>query len=107
MVKIVKGDSQLTVTRGAFHNFYEAQGYQLLEAPEAPVDPEFPAGGFNGGQDHSPDSEPAATSETYTQEQLMSMTTNQLYEVADQLGINYQRVRTKNDLVRLIVQASQ
>ena len=34
----------------------------------------------------------------------MSMTTDQLYEVADRLGINYQRVRTKGDLVKLILQ---
>ena len=102
MVKIIKGDRTLTVTRGAFHNYYEPQGYELLEAPSGP---EIPTGVFTGGEGHSPDHEPAATSEGYTKEQVMAMTTDQLYEVADQLGINYQRVRTKPDLVKLIIQA--
>lgn len=102
MVKIAKGNRHLTVTRGAFHNYYESQGYELLEAPEAP---ENAPGVFTGEEGHSPDSEPVATSDTYTREQVMSMTTDQLYEVADKMGINYQRVRTKNDLVKLVVQA--
>ena len=102
MVKIVKGDRTLTVTRGAFHNYYESQGYELLEAPS---DPETSAEVFTGEGGHSPDHEPAATSEGYTKEQVMSMTTDQLYEVADGLGINYQKVRTKGDLVKLILQA--
>lgn len=101
MVKIVKGDSHLMVPRGAFHNYYESQGYRLAEASEAPDnDP----GMFTGEDGHSSDSEPAATSGGYTKEQVMAMTTDQLYEVADQLGINYQRVRTKPDLVKLIIQ---
>lgn len=102
MVKIVKGDRTLTVTHGAFHNYYEPLGYELVEAPRSlEADP----GMFTGEEDHSSDHEPAATSEGYTKEQVMSMTTDQLYEVADKLGINYQRVRTKGDLVKLILQA--
>lgn len=102
MVKIVKGDRTLTVTHGAFHNYYEPLGYELVEAPRSP---EADSGMFTGEEDHSSDHEPAATSEGYTKEQVMSMTTDQLYEVADKLGINYQRVRTKGDLVKLILQA--
>lgn len=102
MVKIVKGDRTLTVTHGAFHNYYEPLGYELVEAPRShEADP----GMFTGEEDHSSDHEPAATSGGYTKEQVMSMTTDQLYEVADKLGINYQRVRTKGDLVKLILQA--
>ena len=102
MVKIVKGDRTLTVTHGAFHNYYESLGYELVEAPRGPeADPSM----FTGEEGHSPDHEPAATPGGYTQEQVMSMTTDQLYEVADKLGINYQRVRTKGDLVKLILQA--
>lgn len=101
MVKIIKGNRTLTVTRGAFHNYYEPLGYELVEAPS---DSETPTGVFTGVEDHSSDSEPAATPEGYTKEQVMAMTTDQLYEVADQLGINYQRVRTKGDLVKLILQ---
>lgn len=102
MVKIAKGDRTLTVTRGAFHNYYEPLGYELVEAPRGP---EADSGVFTGGEGHSSDHEPTATSEGYTQEQIMGMTTDQLYEVADKLGINYQRVRTKSDLVKLILQA--
>lgn len=101
MVKIVKGDSHLMVPRGAFHNYYESQGYRLSEASEAlDKDP----GMFTGEEGHSPDQESPAVSDGYTKDQIMAMTTDQLYEVADKLGINYQRVRTKPDLVKLIIQ---
>ena len=102
MVKIVKGDRTLTVTHGAFHNYYEPLGYELVEAPRSP---EADPGMFTGKEGHSSDHEPEATSGGYTKEQVMGMTTDQLYEVADKLGINYQRVRTKSDLVKLILQA--
>ena len=101
MVKIVKDDRTLTVTRGAFHNYYGPLGYKLVEAPRSP---EADPGMFTGEGDHSSDSEPAATSQSYTKEQIMGMTTDQLYEIADELGISYQSVRTKNDLVKLILQ---
>ena len=101
MVKIVKGDRTLTVTHGAFHNYYEPLGYELVEAPRSPEDDH---GMFTGEDGHSPDHDPEATSGGYTKEQVMGMTTDQLYEVADKLGINYQRVRTKGDLVKLILQ---
>lgn len=102
MVKIIKDGHTLTVTHGAFHNYYESQGYELVEAPRGPqADP----GMFTGGEGHSSDPEPAATSQGYTKEQIVSMTTDQLYEVADELGISYQSVRTKGDLVKLILQA--
>ena len=102
MVKIIKGDRTLTVTHGAFHNYYEPLGYELVEAPRSP---EADSGMFTGGEGHSSDHESAATPGGYTKEQVMSMTTDQLYEVADKLGINYQGVRTKGDLVKLILQA--
>lgn len=102
MVKIVKGDRTLMVTHGAFHNYYEPLGYEPVEDPRSP---EADPGMFTGGEDHSPDHGPAATPESYTKEQVMSMTTDQLYEVADKLGINYQGVRTKGDLAKLILQA--
>jgi hypothetical protein len=102
MVKIVKGGRTLTVTHGAFHNYYEPLGYELVEAPRSP---EADPGMFIGEVGHSPDHEPAATPEGYTKEQVMSMTTDQLCGVADKLGINYQKVRTKGDLVKLILQA--
>ena len=102
MVKIIKGDRTLTVTHGAFHNYYKPLGYELVEAPRSP---EADPGMFTGGGGHSSDHESAATSGVYTKKQVMSMTTDQLYEVADKLGINYQRVRTKGDLVKLILQA--
>lgn len=102
MVKIIKGNHTLTITHGAFHNYYEPLGYELVEAPRSP---EADPGMFTGGEGHSSDHEPAATSGGYTREQVMSMTTDQLYEVADKLDINYQRVRTKDDLVKLILQA--
>lgn len=101
MVKIVKGDRTMTVTHGAFHNYYEPLGYELVEAPRSP---EGDPGMFTGGEGHSPDHEPAGTSGDYTPEQIKAMTTDQLYEVADKLGINYQGVRTKSDLVKLILQ---
>ena len=101
MVKIIKGNHTLMVTHGAFHNYYEPLGYELVEAPGSP---EADPGMFTGEEGHSSDHESAATPEGYTKEQVMSMTTDQLYEVADRLGINYQRVRTKGDLVKLILQ---
>lgn len=101
MVKIIKGNHTLMVTHGAFHNYYEPLGYELVEAPRSP---EADPGMFTGGEDHSPDHEPTATPGSYTKEQVMGMTTDQLYEVADKLGINYQRVRTKGDLAKLILQ---
>lgn len=33
MIKIKKGDSVLTVTRGAFNNYYKGLGYKVLRAP--------------------------------------------------------------------------
>lgn len=102
MVKITRGNHTIMVTRGAFHNYYESQGYELVEAPRSPEDN---LNGFTGGEGHSSDHEPAATSGGYTKKQVMGMTTDQLYEVADKLGINYQGVRTKDDLVKLILQA--
>lgn len=101
MVKIIKGDRTLTVTHGAFHNYYEPLGYELVEAPRSP---EADPGMFTGEGGHSSDHEPAATSGGYTKEQVMGMTTDQLYEIADKLGINYQGVRTKGDLIKLILQ---
>lgn len=102
MVKISKGNHHLTVTRGAFHNYYESLGYELVEAPRSP---EADPGMFTRGEDPSVNHEPTATSEGYTQEQVMGMTTDQLYEVAEKLSINYQGIRTKSDLIKLIVQA--
>lgn len=101
MVKIIKGNHTLMVTHGAFHNYYEPLGYELVEAPRSP---EADPGMFTGGEDHSPDHELAEDSEGYTQEQVKGMTLEQLYETADKLGINYQGVRTKGDLVKLILQ---
>lgn len=101
MVKIVKGDHILMVTHGAFHNYYEPLGYELVETPRSS---EADPGMFTGEEGHSSDHEPAAALGGYTKEQVTSMTTDQLYEVADKLGINYQGVRTKGDLVKLILQ---
>lgn len=102
MVKIIKSNHTLMVTHGAFHNYYEPLGYELVEAPRSP---ESETGMFTGEGDHSPDHDPVATSGGYTQEQINGMTLEQLYETADKLGINYQRVRTKGDLVKLILQS--
>ena len=35
MIKIKKGDSVLTVTRGAYNNFYKGLGYRVLRATKA------------------------------------------------------------------------
>lgn len=102
MVKITRGNHTIMVTQGAFHNYYESQGYELVGAPRSPEDN---LNEFTGGDGHSTDHEPAGTSGDYTPEQIKAMTTDQLYEVADKLGINPQEVRTKGDLVKMIIQA--
>ena len=101
MVKIAKGNHTLMVTHGAFHNYYEPLGYELVETPRSP---EADLSMLTAGEGNSSDHEPAATPESYTKEQVNGMTLEQLYEVADKLGINYQRVRTKGDLAKLILQ---
>ena len=101
MVKIAKGDRQLTVPLGAYQNYYEPLGYGLLEAAEGlRNDP----GMFTRGGGNFSNSEHSAASEAYTPEQIALMTTDQLYGVADKLGIDYQNVRTKDDLIELIIQ---
>lgn len=92
MVTIKKGDCLLVVPQGAFHNYYEPQGYVIVGSQ---VEKEE----LTDDNSNTPDEVP----EVYTQEQLMSMTTDQLYEIADMLGLDYQKVRTKNDLIKLII----
>ena len=102
MVKITRGDHQLMVPLGAYYNYYESQGYELLENA---VEMQKGPGMFTGEEANSPNNEHSAASETYTRDQVASMTTDQLYEVADHLGIDYQKVRTKGDLIELITRA--
>lgn len=95
MVKISKGDKYLMVTHGAFKNFYERQGYVVVK----------------GSSNHTTTGESAPHKEDdhqenkYTPDQIRAMSLDQLYELADHHGINYQKARTKGDLVKLILQS--
>lgn len=84
MVTITKNNQTLQVTRGAFHNYYEPMGYKMVKAKKSPKDPE---------------------PKKYTQEQVMSMTLDQLYAMADEHGIDYSQVRSKENLVKLILRS--
>lgn len=91
MVTITKNNQTLQVTRGAFHNYYEPMGYKMVKTKES----------HKKDQGSHKDPEP----KKYTPEQVMSMTLDQLYAMADEHGIDYSQVRSKENLVKLILRS--
>lgn len=91
MVEISKGGKHLVVTHGAFKNFYELQGYVVVNhiTTKKSASPR---------EDDHQDNK-------YTPDQIRTMSLDQLYKLADHHGINYQKARTKGDLVKLILQS--
>lgn len=91
MVEISKGGKHLVVTHGAFKNFYECQGYVVVNHTT------IKKSASHREDDHQENK--------YTPDQIRAMSLDQLYELADHHGINYQKARTKGDLVKLILQS--
>ena len=112
MIQIHKGGNTLTVTRGAYKNFFKGMGYKPVRETRQPETPEeestYP----------DPDSrllEDPLQSETDFEEgsdsvqnlseiPLSSMDATQLHEYAEELGLEHEHLRTRKELKALIRQ---
>lgn len=116
MITIRKGDRVLEVTNGAFRNFYQRLGYKpvrgsrSVENPgEVNIPPEDENPSSEDLSDLREDEEP--TGEDYPEDEvplaeipLSEMTHSQLFEYAEQLGLEFDASASKKDLRKLIRQ---
>ena len=119
MVKISDGKTELTVTKGAFHNFYERLGFAILdgagevfspgeetthpehentESEEIPQEDEDDTDPVDGTYEEEPEDEEIDLSEIPLSEQDFY----QLQDYADQLGLDHRGLRSKKELRALI-----
>lgn len=122
MIKIQKGDSTLTVTHGAYKNYYKHLGYEpvgVAQTAENPggenthltedsqhcgdstqlrTDEDTPA---EGGEEFA-DGEDADEGLDLSEIPLSEMGLDQLREYADQLGLDHDGLRKRSELRALI-----
>lgn len=114
MVTIKKDSSVLTVTKGAYLNYYKGLGYHKLRVSKNDADPEVEVTHPEGESDHLEDSsqlkiDPEEDSSEFPDEDevdlseipLGEMTGTQLRQYAEQLGLNSEGMR-KRELRELI-----
>lgn len=103
MVTIKKDQSILTVTRGAYENFFQEMGYEVVAATQTnensggnnyPPEPERP-----NLEDLEPEEEISEEEyEDLSEIPLSEMNFAQLHERAGQLGINHENMHSKKEL---------
>lgn len=116
MVHIKKGHSELTVSRGAYENFYRRCGYELTAATEANEQP-MPHEKVHPENSHSYGTENASEVELeeedteeqeeepavdYSEIPLSELNYEQLCDYADQLGLDHDGIKSAKGLRSLI-----
>ena len=115
MVHIKKGHSELTVSRGAYENFYRRCGYELTAATEANEQP-MPHEKVHPENSRSYDTENASEVDLeeedtenqeepvvdYSETPLSELTYEQLCDYADQLELDHENIKTAKGLRALI-----
>lgn len=116
MIKICKGEHTLEVTNGAFRNFYQRLGYKPVRGSRSVENP----GEVNTHHDEekrlSGDLEAPSEDDEYSdgfnpddevpleEIPLSEMTHSQLFDYAEQLGLEFEPNSSKKDLRKLIRQ---
>lgn len=121
MIQVKKGNSLLVVTTGAYNNFYKHLGYEPVDVPENHEKSEQENAQHHEETQHS--EEPAQTcadeetsgqtedgdEEEDTEDEvdlseipLAELSHSQLFEYADQLGLEYEGTPSKKELQALI-----
>lgn len=113
MMRIHKGDRTLEVTKGAFRNFYQRLGYKPVRGSRSPEktdevnthpDEEEQLSGMLDG---SSEDDTGYSEEGYMPLEeipLSEMTHSQLFEYAEQLGIEFEADASAKSLRKLIRQ---
>lgn len=113
MLQITNGILTLHVTDGAFYEFYQACGFEIVGGSKRPEQREevftSPANG-SGRLEDSPQqrmaeddsSEDEIEDEDLSEIPLSDMSVEQLKRYADELGISYEGIKYKKDLRNLI-----
>lgn len=127
MIKIKRGDSVLTVTTGAYKNYYKHLGYEPVGVAKSSENPEQgnthtsddsqhseettqPSGDENalGGEPEGTTDEDDADEEEdedtvdLSEIPLSELSHSQLFEYADQLGLEYEGTPNKKEMLALI-----
>ena len=114
MIKIQKGDTVLTVTRGAYANYYKHLGYEAVCVAKTSENPgEENTHPHDDSQQHEDSTQLKSDEDTFEEEPvdeepdlseipLGEMTFNQLCEYADQLGLDHDGIRKRSELRALI-----
>ena len=116
MLRITNGIITIDVTDGAYDEYYQYCGFEVVGSPERPEEREevFTSPAPDSG--HSEDSTQPKTDEYDSEEDedeldeyedlseipLSDMTTEQLKQYADELGLDYTSIKYKKDLRNLI-----
>ena len=114
MLKITNGQHNLTVTMGAYRNFYRGFGYEPVEALEEPEnleqgsthsDDKVSTPDYSGTEDLEEDAAEDSDEgeETPLSEvPLSEMTLSQLLSYAEELGLEYEGTPNRKELRKLI-----
>jgi hypothetical protein len=122
MIQVKKGNSLLVVTTGAYHNFYKHLGYEPVDAPESHEKSEQENAQHHEETQRSEESAQTCTDEETSSGQtedgdeeedtedevdlseipLAELSHSQLFEYADQLGLEYEGTPGKKEMQSLI-----
>ena len=113
MVHIKKGNTELTVSRGAYKNFYEKCGFTILGMPGVPetseptmthekVHPENSTVLAHSRASEEVPEDPAEPSVDYAEIPLSELAYDQLCEYADQLELDRTGIKSAKGLRALI-----
>lgn len=113
MIHIKKGNTELTVSRGAYRSFYEKCGFTILGTPDVPetneptvthetVHPEKSTVLAHSRVREEVHEDPAEPSVDYAEIPLSELTYDQLCEYADQLGLDRTGIKSAKGLRALI-----
>lgn len=112
MIQIHKGGNTLTVTRGAYNNFFKAVGYKPVRETRQPENPEEESTHLDPDPRLLEDSPQLETDfeedgdsvQSLSEIPLSSMDATQLHEYAEELGLEHEHLRTRKELKALIRQ---
>lgn len=103
MVRITKGSSVLTVTRGAYENYFRQMGYEIeggstgienLRGYNYPLENDS----FISDNSGTKTSEPEEDYEDLSEIPIGEMTFEQLHKRAGQLGVDHKDIHSKKEL---------
>lgn len=126
MIQVKRGNSLLTVTRGAYLSYYKRLGYEPVDAAEQPENKgeettqppedsqlsgdstqpksaeESDEQDIDGDEDETDDEESSGTEVDLSEIPLSELSHSQLFEYADQLGLDYEGTPSRKELLELV-----